>query len=66
MTLYILDTDLLSLYQRNHPQVCARIRHPPLAIASSGIALCRWLCEGVKQGCDADRSSNFGFWQSLV
>jgi tRNA(fMet)-specific endonuclease VapC len=26
MTLYVLDTDLLSLYQRNHPQVCARIR----------------------------------------
>ena len=26
MTLYVLDTDLLSLYQRNHPQVCNRIR----------------------------------------
>jgi tRNA(fMet)-specific endonuclease VapC len=26
MTLYVLDTDLLSLYQRNHPQVCDRIR----------------------------------------
>jgi tRNA(fMet)-specific endonuclease VapC len=26
MTVYVLDTDLLSLYQRNHPQVCARIR----------------------------------------
>jgi tRNA(fMet)-specific endonuclease VapC len=26
MTLYVLDTDLLSLYQRNHPHVCARIR----------------------------------------
>jgi hypothetical protein len=26
MTLYVLDTDLLSLYQRNHPQVCTRIR----------------------------------------
>jgi tRNA(fMet)-specific endonuclease VapC len=25
MTLYVLDTDLLSLYQRNHPQVCNRI-----------------------------------------
>jgi tRNA(fMet)-specific endonuclease VapC len=26
MTLYIVDTDILSLYQRNHPQVCSRIR----------------------------------------
>jgi tRNA(fMet)-specific endonuclease VapC len=26
MTVYVLDTDLLSLYQRNHPQVSARIR----------------------------------------
>jgi hypothetical protein len=26
MTVYVLDTDLLSLYQRNHPQVCSRIR----------------------------------------
>lgn len=25
MTVYVLDTDLLSLYQRNHPQVCNRI-----------------------------------------
>jgi tRNA(fMet)-specific endonuclease VapC len=25
MTVYVLDTDLLSLYQRNHPQVSARI-----------------------------------------
>jgi hypothetical protein len=22
MTLYVVDTDILSLYQRNHPQVC--------------------------------------------
>jgi hypothetical protein len=30
MTLYVVDTDILSLYQRNHPQVCTRIRreHP--------------------------------------
>jgi tRNA(fMet)-specific endonuclease VapC len=26
MTLYVIDTDLLSLYQRNHPQVSDRIR----------------------------------------
>lgn len=26
MTLYVIDTDILSLYQRNHPQVSARIR----------------------------------------
>jgi tRNA(fMet)-specific endonuclease VapC len=26
MTLYVVDTDILSLYQRNHPQVCIRIR----------------------------------------
>ena len=26
MTLYIIDTDILSLYQRNHPQVSDRIR----------------------------------------
>jgi tRNA(fMet)-specific endonuclease VapC len=26
MTLYVMDTDILSLYQRNHPQVCERIR----------------------------------------
>lgn len=26
MNLHFLDTDLLSLYQRNHPQVCNRIR----------------------------------------
>lgn len=26
MTLYVIDTDILSLYQRNHPQVCDRIR----------------------------------------
>ncbi len=26
MTVYVIDTDLLSLYQRNHPQVLARIR----------------------------------------
>ncbi len=26
MTVYVLDTDLLSLYQRNHPQVSVRIR----------------------------------------
>ena len=26
MTLYVLDTDHLSLYQRNHPQVCDQIR----------------------------------------
>lgn len=26
MTLYVVDTDILSLYQRNHPQVCTRIR----------------------------------------
>jgi tRNA(fMet)-specific endonuclease VapC len=26
MTLYVVDTDILSLYQRNHPQVCNRIR----------------------------------------
>jgi tRNA(fMet)-specific endonuclease VapC len=26
MTLYVVDTDILSLYQRNHLQVCARIR----------------------------------------
>jgi tRNA(fMet)-specific endonuclease VapC len=26
MTLYVVDTDILSLYQRNHPQVCSRIR----------------------------------------
>jgi tRNA(fMet)-specific endonuclease VapC len=26
MTVYIIDTDLLSLYQRNHPQVSTRIR----------------------------------------
>jgi tRNA(fMet)-specific endonuclease VapC len=25
MTLYVMDTDILSLYQRNHPQVCDRI-----------------------------------------
>lgn len=25
MTLYVIDTDILSLYQRNHPQVCDRI-----------------------------------------
>jgi hypothetical protein len=25
MTLYVFDTDLLSLYQRNHQQVCNRI-----------------------------------------
>ncbi len=25
MTLYVMDTDLLSLYQRDHPQVCNRI-----------------------------------------
>ena len=26
MTLYVVDTDVLSLYQRNHPQVCNQIR----------------------------------------
>jgi tRNA(fMet)-specific endonuclease VapC len=26
MTLYVIDTDLLSLYQRNHPQVSDRVR----------------------------------------
>ncbi len=26
MTLYVVDTDILSLYQRNHPQVCSQIR----------------------------------------
>jgi tRNA(fMet)-specific endonuclease VapC len=26
MTLYVVDTDILSLYQRNQPQVCTRIR----------------------------------------
>jgi tRNA(fMet)-specific endonuclease VapC len=26
MTLYVVDTDILSLYQRNNPQVCTRIR----------------------------------------
>jgi tRNA(fMet)-specific endonuclease VapC len=26
MTLSVVDTDILSLYQRNHPQVCTRIR----------------------------------------
>jgi tRNA(fMet)-specific endonuclease VapC len=26
MTLYVIDTDLLSLYQRNHPQLFNRIR----------------------------------------
>jgi tRNA(fMet)-specific endonuclease VapC len=26
MNLYVVDTDILSLYQRNHPQVCTRIR----------------------------------------
>ncbi len=26
MTLYVFDTDILSLYQRNHPQVCTRVR----------------------------------------
>jgi tRNA(fMet)-specific endonuclease VapC len=26
MTLYVMDTDVLSLYQRNHPQVSAQIR----------------------------------------
>lgn len=26
MTLYVVDTDILSLYQRTHPQVCTRIR----------------------------------------
>ncbi|WP_309737993.1 MULTISPECIES: hypothetical protein [unclassified Chamaesiphon] len=26
MTLYVIDTDILSLYQRNHPQVCEQIR----------------------------------------
>jgi tRNA(fMet)-specific endonuclease VapC len=26
MTLYVIDTDILSLYQRNHPQVCTHIR----------------------------------------
>jgi tRNA(fMet)-specific endonuclease VapC len=26
MTLYVVDTDILSLYQRNYPQVCTRIR----------------------------------------
>jgi tRNA(fMet)-specific endonuclease VapC len=25
MTLYVMDTDILSLYQRRHPQVCSRI-----------------------------------------
>jgi tRNA(fMet)-specific endonuclease VapC len=26
MTVYVIDTDLLSLYQRNHPQVSAQVR----------------------------------------
>ncbi|WP_310488388.1 type II toxin-antitoxin system VapC family toxin [Chamaesiphon sp. VAR_69_metabat_338] len=26
MNLYVVDTDILSLYQRNHSQVCTRIR----------------------------------------
>jgi tRNA(fMet)-specific endonuclease VapC len=26
MTIYVIDTDLLSLYQRNHPQVSAKVR----------------------------------------
>jgi tRNA(fMet)-specific endonuclease VapC len=26
MTLYVVDTGILSLYQRNHSQVCTRIR----------------------------------------
>ena len=26
MTVYVIDTDILSLYQRNHPQVSAQIR----------------------------------------
>ena len=26
MNLHVVDTDILSLYQRNHPQVCTRIR----------------------------------------
>jgi hypothetical protein len=25
MNLYVIDTDILSLYQRNHPQVCNQI-----------------------------------------
>jgi tRNA(fMet)-specific endonuclease VapC len=25
MTCYVMDTDYLSLYERAHPQVCARI-----------------------------------------
>jgi tRNA(fMet)-specific endonuclease VapC len=35
MFFYVLDTDHLSLYQRNHPQVCDRIR----AVRQNGIIL---------------------------
>ena len=48
MTIYVLDTDLLSLYQRNHPQVCGRIRVgtqdlriASIALAHSGIIVTR-------------------------
>src|SRR6266498_2754905 len=31
MSLYILDTDIVSLFQHNHPAVCARVQQHPLA-----------------------------------
>jgi tRNA(fMet)-specific endonuclease VapC len=30
MSLYVLDTDILSLYQRGHPEVCRRVSSHPL------------------------------------
>ncbi len=41
MTVYILDTDLLSLYQRNHPQASARIRLASIALAHKAIVVTR-------------------------
>ena len=37
MTIYILDTDHLSLYGRNHPAVTTRLRSARLQLATTAI-----------------------------
>ncbi|BAY98767.1 hypothetical protein NIES37_27190 [Tolypothrix tenuis PCC 7101] len=37
MTIYILDTDHLSLYGRNHPAVIARLLSAQIQLTTTGI-----------------------------
>ncbi|MGL5195624.1 MAG: type II toxin-antitoxin system VapC family toxin [Chroococcales cyanobacterium] len=37
MTLYIFDTDHLSLYARNHPQLIARLQKNPVVLTTTAI-----------------------------